>query len=176
MHARLGFRVRVGSSVARGLDVDGAIARSSFKMHNSCPALLTLPVVSPLTLATVALCSDRNSASFYMISLAPPLNSSMQVAIDSGDRGFLTYEGDPLDKNLQRPDAPVGMLIMSYRNRRRYRLVIGAWCSWLLVCLVAAVLTPRECFFFRDGLTYQCGTASVLFGFTHLGRSIYQAV
>lgn len=43
------------------------------------------------------------------------------VAIDKRDRGFLTYEGDPLEENLQRPDAPIGMLIMSYKNRRRYR-------------------------------------------------------
>lgn len=46
------------------------------------------------------------------------------MAIESGVRGFLTYEGDPLEQNLQRPDAPVGMLIMSYKNRRRYRLVL----------------------------------------------------
>eukprot|EP00752_Nemacystus_decipiens_P018245 g16373.t1 len=58
------------------------------------------------------------------VSEAPsPINpGSLQVAIDSGNRGFLTYEGDPLDENLQRPDAPVGMLIMSYKNRRRYRI------------------------------------------------------
>lgn len=43
------------------------------------------------------------------------------MTVSSGSRGFLTYEGDPLDENLRRPHAPVGVLIMGYKNRRRYR-------------------------------------------------------
>lgn len=62
----------------------------------------------------------------------------MQVAIASGDRGFLTYKGDPLDQNLRRSDAPVGMLIMSYRNRRRYRSATLD-CCLLSVAVVFAV-------------------------------------
>lgn len=41
--------------------------------------------------------------------------------MNSGARGFLTYKGDPLTKNVMRANAPVGMLIMGYKNRRRYR-------------------------------------------------------
>lgn len=99
----------------------------------------------------------------------------MQVAIDSGNRGFLTYEGDPLDENLQLPDAPVGMLIMSYRNRRRYRFVVVVvavigCCFWSLVfcCsfVAAAFFHAAYCSFLRD-LSHQSGTAFVLVGFTY---------
>lgn len=42
--------------------------------------------------------------------------------LGSGKRGFLTFKGDPLEDNIiAQPEAPVGMLIMGYRNRRRYR-------------------------------------------------------
>ncbi|CAN0333623.1 unnamed protein product, partial [Discosporangium mesarthrocarpum] len=56
------------------------------------------------------------------VTYGPSSAGSVVLTISSGQRNFLTYRGDPLEENIKREGAPVGMLLKGLKNRRRYRI------------------------------------------------------